>query len=354
MRESESKWRKYYLQQTGEEWNEESGLDALENLNKEQRAVATVLYERYLQDKSDAATRRYETEQAEKQATAQKRAALAAYDKLKKYETETALATGRQGQGSHAEASEKRDELLAAQLHDIQEKTYERKDELTARYADKEAQLLAKTEADVNRVQAEFDVAYNKEWKELQSELNDMLADYKPQGGSKYTPQGKKLAQARVEAAQDKLGDKYEEALAWVEALPVYDEYTSGQWITTEDGKSVHLSEKAWKQAGEVTYVGGAGNAVSKLDIFKVSYRGTTYTMKGGDEVNKSMQQLLNAIAKEKNIACQTGTMVYYDGQLYVYDGVNSWLNTRTSGMKSSQTSRDRLLNRLATGWEEE
>ena len=188
---------------------------------------------------------------------------------------------------------------------------------------------------------------YLKNWTELKRSLSADLKGYVSEfDAASYSQQGVKAVEQTIERNKAALGDQYDNAMDWARSLPVYRGETNGQMLTVGKVKR-YVSNRDLAFADVVTYRRGAGGKVTKWDIFSVEYNGVRYSVKASNTVDVDTSALIGAIADYKQMSLKTGSLVYYRGALYVYDGAGSWYGTTNVASASSPSSLTHLLRNV-------
>lgn len=348
MRYSEAKWKKWYLDNTGTQWNEEDDLPDTSSWTPAQKKVGALLWEKYVADKASKEDLAYQTAAAEASTLRAKRDAIQNAERLDRAfaQTRQAMRTAELGIADSIRADQTA--RLADTLSGLQ-----KEGEITRRKLyDNYAERMDASDLDVQdrlaKLETEQAQREQKEWETLKSQLDKELEGYRSSyDNSKITDEGIELARQKIEARRDDLGDAYEQATRWLDELPAYKADPNKVWVSTYLGEKVAVDKWDYQLADVVKYQGGAGSKVGKIDIFTVKDGDTTYTIKSGEYVDQNTDALLKAIANAKSVELSTGQVLYYRGKLYVYDGVGAFRSTRVAFSSTASDGLNRLLRRL-------
>ena len=348
MKRNQTEWIKWYRNKTGKEWKESDvGVPDLSMLNDLDREVGELLYERYVREKKDADEYRYQEATADATTQANLRKAARESQKLAKAQEETALAYGQAGTNA-AEKGRARIAKSAEKLNAAaREKAIDTQDALIKRYAKKRDQADETLAKALDKTEKRYRKQYAETWSELQKTLSEDLKGYVSEfDGASYTDEGVAKVNAAIRDNREALGDQYERALSWAQSLPVYQGETNGKMLTVGKEKQF-VYDRDLAYADVVNYRTGAGGKVTRWDIFSVEYNGVRYSVKAEKEVDGEKGALLSAIADYKEMPLKTGSLIYYRGALYVYDGDGAWRDTSNVASASNPSSLTHLIRAL-------
>ena len=298
MRYSEAKWKKWYLDQTGTEWKEEDDYPDTSSWTPAQKKVGETLWARYVEDKAAKDELSYQTAQNRADVERAKRDAIHSNERLSRAFNETSQATRMAGLGV---ADSVRAEQTA-RLNDTLQ-TLQKEGEITRRKLYQNyAQEAIKADEAVGDTVAEYEAQAQAEskaqWNALKKELSADLEYYRSRLDDRtYSQEGVDAIKSKIESRKEELGSSYDEAIRWIEELPTYRPSSKQVMVTTYLGEQIPVNRWDYDLADAVTYTGGAGSTVGKIDVFKVKDGDTTYTIKGGDYADEETDQLLKAIA---------------------------------------------------------
>jgi hypothetical protein len=320
---------KWYLNKTGKEWREEESMTPdFSGLSAKDADVGALLYSRYLREKEEVDQYAYSDMQSRLATEQNKRKIWLSTGAAKRYLGETALAKGQQGTDYAAKRAQAIDENSGALLANEDAKRQKVRERLLGAYASERDKADMQLQKDIEDTERQYQSLWRSNWATLHSQLNDALPNYKSKYvGGKYRSEVVDVFKQRIEEQRQDLGDYYEEAIEWVNNLPIYRGRTDGEMLMVGNQK-VFVSDKVLNNADIVHYRKGAGVKVTKLDTFSVGYRGQTYYVRAGNAVDGDTGKLLNAIADYRRMVRTTGTIIYYNGDIYVYDGVSRWMST--------------------------
>ena len=352
MKKNQANWIKWYQANTGKQWrqeDEQNGAPDLSSLSPREAEVGALLYRRYMREKQDDEAYRYDKLQSEVSARDGRRAQEVAAQKVRLAAAETALAKGQSGTDYAERLTASAEDSAARRQRAIDEGLRATQDKLLAGYAagrDKRDKTLA---ADLDAVDSKYRSLWRYNWAKLKESLQvDLASNVSRVDARSYTPEGVAAVKARIRADKESLGDLYDNAMQWAEALPVYSGSDDGEVLSTADGE-VYVGRNELKYADLIRYRRGAGNKVTKADVFSVEYNGVRYYLHGDTPVSAKVSGVLDAIAQYKKMSPETGTLLYYRGNLYVYDGDGQWLGTRNVGLESAPHGLAALKRQIKT-----
>ena len=349
MRRNEANWRKWYLENMGRQWDGQNGATLQQaELSPRQRALGELLYNRYVQEKKAALDKNYNTLVARQAGDAALRN-MAVADMLRgRYSAETNLALGQADSGIGRARQAAADNRYRQEVQRAQTDMTAGRDAIWRRYAEgqaKEDKQLAKQQKQLNNYYNRLD---KQMWRELRQELTEQLPDYLVEGTDSYTQQGIEALRLQIEHNKTQLGNRYNEALQWLQNLSVYSVPQNYRDISDQSGRMYRVSDRNLQLSDAVKYKYGAGNKISRLDVLTVTYDGAKYYIRPDQKLQKKEQSnLLYALAYNKNISLVSGAVVYYDDKLYVYDAKNGWYSTTNTTTSASDKSLDKLLQRI-------
>jgi len=350
MRYSEAKWKKWYLDTTGNEWQDQAEAPDTSDWTPAQKKVGALLWERYVQDRQASEDLAYQQQQNRATALRAKRDAIAASDRLSRAFKETAQAKRIDGLGVADSVRSEQSARLTDALSGLEKGVRETNDKLLTNYL--KERDIADYQTSVKQANLEQSIAseYQTAWKNLKGDIESELEGYRSRANSaRYTEQGVARAKEIIEAHREELGDRYESAVQWADELPTYQTSKGAVVVTDYLGNQYEIAGWDYKLADIISYRGGAGAKVTSLDIFKVRDGDTTYTIKGGELADDGTDALLKAIAASKQMDLTVGQPIYYKGKLYVYDGVAGFRTTRVAYTESASDGLRKLLARLQT-----
>ena len=346
MKRNQTEWIKWYRNKTGKEWKEEDEAASpdLSKLSEKDREVGALLYSRYIREKKDADDLSYREAQEEAATLETMRQAEKRRTRLKSAQEETALANGQWGTDAAAREKKRIDGSADEVLRKARDKRDETKDALVKAYANKRNRADEALDKEMEKVEKKYQALYLENWSDLKKSIQEDLEGYVSEFDREtYTAEGQEAAIAAIQRNKEALGDQYERALSWARALPVYAGEEGGKMLTVGKEKQF-VYDRDIAFADVVTYRKGAGAKVSKWDIFSVEYNGVRYTIKAEKAVDEGTGALLAAIADYKQMPLKTGSLIYYRGALYVYNGEGTWHKTANVAAASSPTSLTHLL----------
>ena len=350
MRYSEAKWKKWYLDTTGSEWEDDGEAPDSSSWTPAQKKVGALLWERYVQDRQASEELAYRQRQNRVDVLRAKRDAIAASDKLSRAFKETSQATRLEGLGVADSVKAEQTARLNDTLRGLEQGAEETNRKLYDNYLKERDIADYQTSVKEANLEGAADKEALANWKSLKNELTTELESYKSKkDASRYTEEGIARAKEVIEAHREELGDRYDAAVAWAEGLPTYQMASTSVVVTDYLGEEHEIAGWDYKLADVISYRGGAGAKVTSLDIFRVRDGDTTYVIKGGDYADQDTDVLLKAIAAAKHVELTVGQPLYYRGTLYVYDGVSSFRKTRVAYTETASDGLRKLLSRLQT-----
>jgi len=350
MKRNQAKWIQWYLANTGKEWHEgDEGLSApdFSSLTPKQADVGALLYRRYVNEKMDAEDKAFAEKQATTTAIENGRAAKLAADSLGRYWADTARAKGLAGTDYAQKLADDAAEATHRVGEQQQEELAAKKERILGQYVQTRDKRDARLTQDLDATDSRYAAMWRANWNALREKLQQELAEYADEHDEKqYTPEGIEAVKERIENNRRSLGDRYQEAMEWADALPVYTAPKGGKYLSTKSGE-VFVSDADLAFADVVRYRKGAGASVDKNDTFSLEYNQVRYYGKAEDVVEQATAELLAALAAEKGISPVVGTLLYYRGALYIYDGTSRWRKTKNVGAESTSGNISHLLRQV-------
>lgn len=353
MKKNETNWKKWYLANLGREWQEDESHAPpdMTGLDEHAAKVGMLLYERYIKEKQDAETLRYRLAQTEQARDAEGRRAVQNAQAVHRYLPETARAKGLNGTAYAAQTKAAVADSARRAVQTTSEQHAAQADTILRRYQNDRTKADNRLDRSLASTERHYTAVWRQNWMGLRSQLHDMLpAMVSPYDSKAYTAEGVAELRQLVEDNRAELGNRYDEALRWVDGLPVY-EGPEGEILHTQKG-DVTIGKAEWDAADSVQYRRGAGVTVTKADVFSVNYRGIRYQMKADAAAPEDTASLLDALATAKKVTLRTGTVLYYHGRLYVYNGRGGWLTTRNVGPESSPDNVSHLVKHIEVDME--
>lgn len=305
-----------------------------------------MLYNRYLREKQDVEEVQYAAATQDERTTANARRQLQAAEEVANGLAETALSRGRQGTQDVPEEMQRLAQAKENVVSNAEERRQATRDKLLTTYATQRQRQDAQLDKDVAAAESMYDALWRRNWSRLQTQLKEQLPSFVSQfDDAKYTVEGVNEIKRQLNEHREELGDLYDEAVEWAAGLPVYHGRTDGTVLHTVYG-DVFVSDSTLSMAAVVGYEGGGGGSVDKNDIINVSYADVKYRVKAANQVGGRTNAILNALAKNKGMGLNAGSILYYEGQLYVYGG-GAWLSTANVA-GAGQHSLSALIKRLA------
>ena len=347
------KWTKWYKNKSGKDWVEGEYSSFIKTLSDKDRETAKLLYNGYVKDKGDIKTALKKMEEEEIKAEKERGDALLKAKKVERGLGETLLAEGKYGKEEREK--EALDKELRRSEKDIASSAYLKNSETAATLNDKLAVKGEEREAKVSEKIAAANAKEEKEYFTRLEKVNEILSNssIKRDDGVKYYESGKKKAKDYLKGYEKALGDKYEEALRYIDDLPAYNEEKDGyETIGTRYG-NVKVSNKDIAFLDAVRYKEKAGWLIVKGETYYVTFDNVSYKVKCGVAQDPQTKALLDSLAIRAGLNLSAGATLYYKDKLYVYTGVNDWREViARSGEKGDNEFRE-LMNAVGKKYNE-
>lgn len=330
MKKNQAIWMKWYLANTGKEWDEEDAgkQPDLSGLSPKDADLGALLYRRYVAEVQDAEKLAYDNARTDAVAYNRQKEVEATAARLKRYTDETALAQGQKGTSYARQRNAAVSDSARKGIADAGD-TLTTKEKLLDAYAKQRDRRDKQLSQDVDDTYRRYEVLERNNWQSLRESLGEQLADHVSEFDTKtYTPEGIAAVKQAIRQNRDKLGDMYDEAMRWADELPVYKGRTDGKMLYN-GSKRVFVSNQELSYADAVTYEGGAGAKLTDLDVAYVQYKDKRYVVKPTQDVTVATKKMLNAIAEDKGMHLTKGATIYYQNNLYINDGQGTWYGTR-------------------------
>jgi|GEM_PF-4900560 len=354
-----NEWIKWYKSKTGSTWSnanaDKSYSDALKGLSEKERKTAQLLYKSYVKQKDvlEDSVKNIDKIESDND-TALRQDALNAKNASFKVK-EDLLARGQLDSVKLKEREESiNDSLSKAIKQEKDSSAY-----MSAKTADDaNAKILRQrqeTNAEIGYKNAYYSAKEEKEYVKRLEAVKDILSEnsINREDGVKYFASGKEKARDYILTYKDKLGDKYQDILDYVNSLPDYDHKIDGyRTIYTKYGEE-NVSNKDISFLDAVKYKEKAGWLVIDGETYVVEYQNVSYKLKSGKKTDKELNALLSSLAATKDIKKAAGTTLYYKDKLYVYTGVSDWREVGARNGKSGAEEYNALMTALRSKYDE-
>lgn len=346
MKTNETNWKKWYLTTLGKEWAE-GQKPTFDGLAPEQKAVGELLYRRYIQEKKDTEDKRFAAQLVDCEQRIRSQNLSDADHRLDRYRNETALSQGLAGSGQAQARYLAAKNELAERVGEQAQTAQKKKRDLADKYLMQTQQKDERLAKDIANTQREYARSYEDTWRRLKEDVDKSLpSSVSPYDSARYTQEGVERLRSKVEQSKESLGTRYQDALDYIDALPVYRVEQNNVFLQSKTGKTYVMDKEDYRMADIVRYVKGAGTKVSNLDILTIDYEGTKYYVKPKQQVDAKQADFLTTLAADKQVPATVGAILYDKGALYIGDGKGNWYTAQTA--ISVGNTLDRLLSRIA------